>query len=183
MNRKRLTQEAFDALFLEKHALLHRYAVHALREATGRWDPGRAEDAVQETFWVLWQRSEDYLAHPKPDKWLYQTLQFTLKNLLRSDLRWAARLCQFQQAQSHWQDQTAPPPGAALELEGLIPQAEFDLLVRLYLHGEPREDVARELGITRAALDKRISRSKEKFRRAYRALESDTDPQKGGEAP
>jgi len=47
-------------------------------------------------------------------------LQFTLKNLLRSDLRWAARLCQFQQAQSHWQDQTAPPPGAALELEGLI---------------------------------------------------------------
>ena len=121
MNRKRLTQEAFDALFLEKHALLHRYAVHALQEATGRWDPGRAEDAVQETFWVLWQRSEEYLAHPKPEKWLYQTLQFTLKNLLRSDLRWAARLCQFQQSQSHWQDQTAPPPGAALELEGLIP--------------------------------------------------------------
>ena len=43
-----------------------------------------------------------------------------------------------------------------------------DLLIRVYITGDSREEVAQELGITRVALDKRISRSKEKFRKEYK---------------
>lgn len=164
IKKKRLSTEEFDAIFLQEYTALKLYASNILYTATGRYDPGRAEDAVQDTFWTLWKRSEEYLSHPFPKKWLYKTLAFSIKNIIKIDTRWELRLLQIQEALEH-----ADPaqPGAGSELEGLIPQEELDLLIRLYLTGDSREEVAKELGITRAALDKRVSRSKEKFRKAY----------------
>ena len=96
---------------------------------------------------------------------LYKTLAFSIKNIIKIDTRWELRLLQMQET---LENKNHSQLGAGLELEGMIPQDELDLLIRVYITGDSREEVAQELGITRAALDKRISRSKEKFRKEYK---------------
>ena len=105
------------------------------------------------------------MSHPFPEKWLYKTLAFSIKNIIKIDTRWELRLLQMQET---LENKNHSQLGAELELEGMIPQDELDLLIRVYITGDSREEVAQELGITRAALDKRISRSKEKFRKEYK---------------
>lgn len=78
IKKKRLSTEEFDAIFLQEYTALKLYASNILYTATGRYDPGRAEDAVQDTFWTLWKRSGEYLLHPFPEKWLYKTLAFSI---------------------------------------------------------------------------------------------------------
>ena len=165
IKKKRLSTEEFDAIFLQEYTALKLYASNILYTATGRYDLGRVEDAVQDTFWTLWKRSEEYLSHPFPEKWLYKTLAFSIKNIIKIDTRWELRLLQMQET---LENKNHSQLGAGLELEGMIPQDERDLLIRVYITGDSREEVAQELGITRAALDKRISRSKEKFRKEYK---------------
>ena len=50
IKKKRLSTEEFDAIFLQEYTALKLYASNILYTATGRYDPGRAEDAVQDTF-------------------------------------------------------------------------------------------------------------------------------------
>ena len=56
-------------------------------------------------------------------------------------------------------------------MEGFVPQEDLELLKRVYLHKEGLENIAQDLGTTRTALAKRVSRIKEKFRKNYRESE------------
>ena len=57
-------------------------------------------------------------------------------------------------------------------------QEDLELLKRVYLHKEGLANIAQDLGTTRTALAKRVSRIKEKFRKNYRESEKNLEPEK-----
>ena len=169
-----LSKEEFSVIYLAHYDAMKRYAARAFY-AAGRPDPQRVQDAVQETFRILWEKPASYRNSPSPDGWLYVTLSNTIKNQLRQDNRQAKLLLKVQAA---WPEEVHPAPGADLELEGFVPQEDLELLKRVYLHKEGLENIAQDLGTTRTALAKRVSRIKEKFRKNYRESEKNLDPEK-----
>lgn len=74
-----LSPEEFDAIYLQKYKQLKHYALQVISSSTGRYDPELAEDAVHDTFRVLWEKPGPYLSSPSPDGWLFKTLSFALK--------------------------------------------------------------------------------------------------------
>ncbi len=163
---KKPPMEAVFAHYFEAHyTKLWRLAQRILARHTGRADPERAHEAVQETFLIAWEKPTEFLGSLSPVGWLVNTLKNVLRNMVREDARWHARLQDVQDSL----DRAAvhPAPGADLELEGLLPPEELDLLKRLYLHGETYAEVCAELGLKKSTLAMRVKRSKEAFQKKY----------------
>lgn len=163
---KKLPVEKFDTIYLQEYKSLKHFALQIISSSTGRYDPELAEDAIHETFRILWEKSDDYLSSPSPKGWLFKTLSFTLKNQLRKEANLAKLVLKLQNS---FDNTPAPPPGAHLELEGHIPPEECRLLYRLYIVGETYDEVAQEMGITKSALAKRVARIKKKFQKNFLA--------------
>ncbi len=158
-------EEQMEALFRTHYQTLVRYAQVILSRALQHQDRGRAEEAVQEAFVIAWRKWESLLSSPNQMGWLCNTVNYVARNMIRADQRWTARLLQVQQTVSERAIQ--PSPGADLELEGMVSPEELNLLKRLYFEGLTYEELAQELGTTKTALAKRISRIKERFRENY----------------
>ena len=109
-----------------------------------------------------------------PAGWLYNTVNNVVRNMIRADQQWASRLLQAQAALSHQPFQ--PPPGADLELEGLVSQEDLDLLKRLYLEGMTYEELAAEENLNQNTLAARVRRIKLRFQKIYREIEHFSDP-------
>ncbi len=150
------------------------YAQTLLTRNAQTSDPGRAEEAVQEAFAIAWSKWEDLFASPNPAGWLYNTVNNVVRNMIRADQQWASRLLQAQAALSHQPFQ--PPPGADLELEGLVSQEDLDLLKRLYLEGMTYEELAAEENLNQNTLAARVRRIKLRFQKIYREIEHFSDP-------
>ena len=165
MDKQTPMEEVFDHYFQTYYAKLWRYAKEILFRHTGQPDPDRSAEAVQEAFLTAWQKPKEFLGSSSPVGWLLHTLKNVLRNMLREDQRWAARLQQFQDSLDS--GALHPAPGADLELEGHIPEEELTLLKRLYLEGETYQELAEELGIKKSTLAMRIKKSKEDFRKSY----------------
>ena len=159
----------FEQYVRQYHKDLLRFASHLLRQNLHNLDVDQAEDLVQETLTIAWERRETFLASPSPAGWLYQTLKNVLRNAIRQEQRWTIRLLQAQQVAP---TDVLPPPGGDLELEGFVPDEDLDLLKRLYLHGETYDELAQELGLKKSALAMRIHRIKEVFRKKYQETET-----------
>lgn len=167
-------EEIYGHYFQTYYTKLWRLAQRILTRHTGRSDPDRAAEAVQEAFLVAWEKPKDFLGSVSPVGWLVNTLKFVLQNMIREDQRWHARLREFQ---AHLdRDAVHPAPGADLEIEGLIPPEELELLKRLYLYGETYEELCRELGLKKSTLAMRVKKSKEDFQKKYRESETFFDP-------
>lgn len=167
-------EEIYGHYFQTYYTKLWRLAQRILARHTGRSDPDRAAEAVQEAFLVAWEKPKDFLGSVSPVGWLVNTLKFVLQNMIREDQRWHARLREFQ---AHLdRDAVHPAPGADLEIEGLIPPEELELLKRLYLYGETYEELCRELGLKKSTLAMRVKKSKEDFQKKYWESETFFDP-------
>lgn len=161
---KNFSAEEFDTIYLQEYKPLKHYALQVISSSTGRYDPELAEDAVHETFRILWEKPDAYLSSPSPKGWLFKTLSFTLKNQLRKEANLAKLVLKLQNS---FDRTPIPPPGAHLELEGHIPPEECRLLYRLYIVGDTYEEIAREMGITQMALAKRVGRIKKNFQKNF----------------
>ena len=167
-------EEIYGHYFQTYYTRLWRLAQRILARHTGRSDPDRAAEAVQEAFLVAWEKPKDFLGSVSPVGWLVNTLKFVLQNMIREDQRWHARLREFQ---AHLdRDAVHPAPGADLEIEGLSPPEELELLTRLYLYGETYEELCRELGLKKSTLAMRVKKSKEDFQKKYWESETFFDP-------
>lgn len=162
-------EEIYHHYFQTYYTKLWRQAQLTLTRHTGRSDPDRAAEAVQEVFLIAWQKPKEFLGSPSPVGWLVNTMKYVLRNMIREDQQWCARLRQVQDSLDH--RAVHPAPGAGLELEGLIPQEELDLLKRLYLDGETYAELCRELGLKKSTLAMRVKKSKEDLRKNF--LESE----------
>lgn len=164
----------YDHYFETYYKKLWRQAQRSLTQQTGRKDPDRAHEAVQETFLIAWEKPKEFLGSLSPVGWLVNTMKYVVRNMVREDQRWNARLLKFQEYLDR--DAVHPAPGADLELEGLIPPEELDLLKRLYLDGETYAELSEELGIKKSTLAMRVKKSKEDFREKYWESEIFSDP-------
>lgn len=163
-------EEVYAHYFQTYYSKLWRYAMNILSRNIGHTDPERAHEAVQEAFMVAWQKPKEFLESPSPVGWLVTTQKNVLRNMIREDQRWTARLQQFQDSLDVNAVQSAP--GADLELEGFIPQEELELLKRLYINRVTYEELCQELGIKKSTLAMRIKKSKADFRNAYTESEN-----------
>lgn len=163
-----------ESLFRAHYSKLVWYAQTLLTRNAQTSYPGRAEEAVQEAFAIAWSKWEDLFASPNPAGWLYNTVNNVVRNMIRADQQWASRLLQAQAALSHQPFQ--PPPGADLELEGLVSQEDLDLLKRLYLEGMTYEELAAEENLNQNTLAARVRRIKLRFQKIYREIEHFSDP-------
>ena len=158
----------FETFVRNNHRDLLRFATALFRRSNGKADTDRAEEAVQEAFTIAWEKRDAFLASPNPTGWMYLTLKNVSSNMLRQDYQWTMRILQAQQSK---EDPIAPPPGQNLELEGIIPQEDLNLLKRIYLYGETYEEVALSLGIKKSTLAMRVHRIKDTFRQNYEEIE------------
>lgn len=150
-SREETKLEFYERLIRTHHKELLRLAsIWLYQRANDAVDFGRAEEAVQETFTIAW---------------LNIALKNVIKNMVRDDQRWAECLLRVPA------EQVQPAPGADLELEGIIPSEDMDILKRLYLYGETYEEICEDLGLKKSALAMRVKRSKELFRKNYGEIE------------
>lgn len=166
----RLMEEKVEALFRTHYKHLVQYAEIILAKSPCPTNPDRSEEVVQEAFVTACSKWESLMASPNPIGWLYLTVNYLALNAMRADYRWCSHVVQDQEAYFA-QDRTSSPE-AALELEGFVSPREMALLRRLYLDGFTYKEMAQEMGISRSAFAKRVSRIKERFRNKYWEIES-----------
>jgi RNA polymerase sigma-70 factor, ECF subfamily len=155
----------FDRLYAQ-----HRRAV--LAYCARRTTPAEADDAAAEVFVVAWRRRDDIPAD-RPLPWLYGVA----RNVLSHQRRSVARFRRLTTRAATVQD----PPRSAPDV--VVVQAEEYALVReavdrlkaadrevLFLsawEGLSHGEMAETLGITRAAVDKRLTRAKQRLAKQY----------------
>lgn len=164
-NHSDSTLEFYEHIVRTEHKSLLRLASILLSSKTGKVDIHRAEDAVQETFTIAWEKQELFLNHPNPSGWLIVTLKNVVRNMSREEQKWSTYLLQVSEDMVH------PPPDAALELEGIVSSEDLFLLKRLYLYKETYDEVCQDLGIKKSTLAMRVKRIKENFKKNYKESE------------
>lgn len=123
-----------------------------------------AEDAVQETFITAWEKCSDLLSSSSPKGWLYKTLKNIAKNIVRTE--WT--LCRhFAQIPEGIEIASSENVYFLPELQTLITEDEYLLLMRLYLGKNTYQDISQETGVSEAALAMRVRRIKLKLQKQY----------------
>ena len=147
-------RERFEALYRDNFRAMYLAARRALPNGE------LAEDAVQSAFLVAWRKLDVLLGSPSPRGWLFKALRNTVGDTLRALERLRALTAGGVEADAAVYDER----GVLLEYESAQNRAELELLVRVFCEGESCADVAASLGISVAAVKKRIQRAKERLR-------------------
>ena len=173
-DKKRLeAQKAqFEQLYREHYQSLVRMALSRMKSYTSLelYTLGRAEEAVQETFGIAWEKRDDFLSSPAPLGWLIRALDFKIKELLRDEHTWRKRLLRFseqttgQGRENDFQLRT--------EMLSVISEEEYALLKQLYLDGSTYKELSELLGLKQSTLAMRVKRIKERVWRAYKDKKS-----------
>lgn len=147
-------REYLHALCLEHYPALRRYVYHLGFRGEA------ADDWLQETFLVAIRRIDVLKTHENPGAYLVQILRNVIGHALRR-MQYAARIAEQLRA-----EELTGSEGYRDELDpetlyrGLVSDEELQLLLRFYLEGRSRKELARELGIDVEACGKRIQRAK-----------------------
>ena len=147
-------RERFEALYRENFRAMYLAARRALPNGE------LAEDAVQSAFLAAWRRLDVLLGSPSPRGWLFKALRNTVGDTLRALERLRALTAGGAEADAAVYDER----GVLLEYESAQNRAELELLVRVFCERESCADVAASLGISIAAVKKRIQRAMERLR-------------------
>lgn len=150
----------FQALFQREYPGLLRCAMGILRSRGAGQD--KAEDAVQETFLLAWQRREALLSSPHPVGWTYRALRYTIWHMLRAERQQAKALGLLQ---NDLPISAQDPEDFLLSPEGIVPEEDWSLLQALYLEGYTYQELADREHKKKSALAMKVSRIKEKIRR------------------
>lgn len=159
------TRNGFEALYREYERAVHAYC---LRRTTRE----EAADATSEVFVAAFRRLDDVPDRDEALPWLYGVARNVLANRARS-LRRRSRL--MARAASH-HEATVPGPEPLvvrneehqelLRALSKLPEKDREILRLVEWEGLSREQVATMFFVSRAAIDKRISRAYKKMARA-----------------
>lgn len=153
--------EIFHVFFKEEHEkLIHCAAAYLGIKHTGEHVINRAEDVVQEMFAFAWERRAEVLSSEKPVGWLYKSLYYKVKELLREENLWEKRLRRYQEyyvppIELHYEPE--------LDLERIVPKEDFDLLYKIYVLGCSYREMCQSTGLTKQALAAKVHRTKKKI--------------------
>lgn len=155
----------FERLYNEHVAQIHAYFL--------RRSPAMAQDATAEVFVVAWRRLEDVPQEDGALPWLYGVARNVLANQLRSERR-RSRLVARLAAEPPRSATTSSPEAVAVRIGDQqrvraalerIPAKYRETVLLVEWEGLSRTDAARALGISRAAVDQRLSRGYRKLER------------------
>ena len=125
-------------------------------------DPGRAEDAVQETFYRLMTRPQRVTA--SLGGWLHRAATRLAVDARRSEIARRRREMGYEPMESGglstW-DEVSPKLDEAL---AALPDDQRELLMRHFLRGEPQAELADEAGMSAATMSRRMKAAVEALR-------------------
>ena len=152
-------RKEIEQLYIQMYDMLTAYARCSLSEET------LAEEAVQETFRIACQKSEDLCNSPNPKGWLVNTLKFTIQNMKRS--RESARqiLSEYLADQSRQVLYSDDKVSLDILYENVSDLEAFKLLKEIAIDGKSHLEIAKSRGISVSACKKRVQRAKELLRK------------------
>jgi RNA polymerase sigma factor (sigma-70 family) len=150
-------QSGSEAAFRE---IVHRHATWVYAAAFRQLrDSHLAEDAVQAVFVLLCRRIKESKAPAKLSGWLFLTVQFTVRSMIRAKLR---RQLHERQAAAERAGEEMPTIQINDQLDRAVAQLPLryrSAIVLRFYQGMEFDAMARDLGISEEAARKRISRA------------------------
>jgi RNA polymerase sigma-70 factor (ECF subfamily) len=169
--------QAFASLFEGYNA---RICIYLARLVS---DDELGRDLAQDTFIAAWRALPQVIGELRFGPWLYRIATNTARSHLRRTrlLSWLPLGLENIHAQRAPSNE--PEPGARLAeveriklaLATLTPQCRICLLMQVE-GGFSQREIAAALGVGEKSVSAYVSRGREQFRRAYRALEIETNP-------
>ena len=156
-----------EELFRAKNDDLLRYAEILLKKhGSGHISiSGRAEDVVQDVFYLAVEKYNEMQKSGSPVGWLYAAVYHKVQEAVREDRTWFKRLTLIE-VEPKSEDFCKLP----LEWEGLMTQKDYELLRKLYLEGYSYKELCAELGVKKSTLAMRVKRIKARFQKNYKEI-------------
>ena len=144
----------FTKIYQERRKPLQMYAENALG------NHAMAEDAVQQAFEIGWRKIEDFQNSPKPEGWIFKSLEFVIRNM-KSRLRTERRVIAI--TDEYRPDLVAAPADPLplrMHFGDLLDTPQFRIVYEMEIQGRTLAEIAKELCISEAACKKRAERAR-----------------------
>ena len=143
---KMISDEEFERIYRENYDGFLRYAANILKTFGSNYVSvsGRAEEAVQETAAFAWEHREKLASAESPVGWMYTTLYYKVRELLREDRVWTKRMMQISEP---YISQNHADFRLKVELETILSPEDYLLLKHLYLDGYTYSELCAEMGL------------------------------------
>lgn len=152
-------------LFRREYAGLVRYAQIMYRKNGGYVDPGgRAEEIVQEAFFLAAEKRAELMSREDPRAWLISAVSYKVRDALREDRKWVKSLMLLPD-----ESQAFHLPEPEVAPAWLSPE-DYALLRRLYIEGYTYRELCTELGLSKSALAMKISRIKKASQKNFEKI-------------
>lgn len=162
------TEAWFDRLYEEHYR-------HVLAYCARRTVPADADDAASEVFTVAWRRRDDIPGGERALPWLYGVARNVVSHQRRSTQRFRRLTTRV----GGVQDPLPPTPDAVVvqreeyaQVRDAVEQlriSDREVLLLSAWEGLSHGQIAEVLGLSQAAIDKRLSRAKQRLAKKYQA--------------
>ena len=152
----------FTKIYKERRKPLLMYAESALG------NHAMAEDAVQLAFEIGWRKIEDFQNCPKPEGWIFKSLEFVISNM-KSRLRTERRVIAI--VDEYRPDLVAAPADPLplrVHFGDLVDTPQFQIIYEMEFYGRTLAEIAKELGISENACKKRAERARKDLQKKLR---------------
>lgn len=158
-----LTEDAqglklLETLYKDNYRKLYLYSRAVLR------NPELGEEAVQDTFCIACDKIDQVINSGNPPGWLMNTLKNVIRNMEHSRSSIYSYLRQTLEYKDEVLGAASDEINVDLQYEGLISDADFELLKMIYLDKLTFLEASNHYGITLEACKKRVQRARETLR-------------------
>lgn len=126
-----------------------------------------AEEAVQETFSIACQKSDQLCESVNPRGWLMQTLKYTIRNMQRTQATTKRIMERYLQEQITDFSSLDDTIDLRILYDHVSDTEEFKLLAEMVIEGRSHLEMAKSRGISVDACKKRVQRAKEALRKKF----------------
>lgn len=162
----------------EKHSkALLGYAVRIL-------DEQNAEEAVQNVFWILCRKDgngkytiEKVMKYKEPVKWLYKTLRFSIKKIIRKKQQYAKLMIYtppqadtkfgIEIGMEDFPDQSPMDENVDFLYSDLATNKEFKLIKEFSVDDKSLKNMADKYGVSVRAVEQRLYRARKKLQKIF----------------
>ena len=152
----------FTKIYKERRKPLLMYAENRLG------NHAMAEDAVQQAFEIGWRKIEDFQNSPKPEGWIFRSLEFVISNM-KSRLRTERRVIVIM---DDYRPDLVAAPADPLPLRvhfgELLDTPQFRIVYEMEIQGRTLAEIAKDLGISETACKKRAERARKNLQKKLR---------------